>query len=242
MALVELFKNLPRILQEAARNRLGLLALIIVAAAIVTVILFLTAPTEAKLVAFCLLLLAEILLVARLTREPLDSSATGTPAPGAEQATTAQAAAVCWQRQDRELKFLLIKSSGGRWIFPKGHIERGETPWTTALREAHEEAGVQGEIEQQELVTFRHHKRDLKRRGRELKVKAFLLHVTAVQEPQERGRAPKWFTYEEARTAVSRDRAYEYAEEMRKVLQLAKERLSDNQALPSIRSDEPSHP
>lgn len=33
-----------------------------------------------------------------------------------------------------------------QWIFPKGHIEAGETPDRTALRELSEEAGVQGEV------------------------------------------------------------------------------------------------
>ena len=32
------------------------------------------------------------------------------------------------------------------WVFPKGHIETGETPEQTAVREVHEESGVRATI------------------------------------------------------------------------------------------------
>ncbi len=37
---------------------------------------------------------------------------------------------------------LLIKDSYGHWIWPKGHIEQGETPEETAIREVSEETGL----------------------------------------------------------------------------------------------------
>lgn len=37
---------------------------------------------------------------------------------------------------------LLLKHKSGSWVFPKGHIEPGETLLETALREVEEEAGV----------------------------------------------------------------------------------------------------
>lgn len=39
-------------------------------------------------------------------------------------------------------KILLIKDSYGRWTWPKGHIEKGEKPEETALREISEETGL----------------------------------------------------------------------------------------------------
>src|SRR6266436_3605598 len=41
-------------------------------------------------------------------------------------------------------RYLLVEAAGtrDRWVFPKGHVEKGETAAATALREVTEEAGV----------------------------------------------------------------------------------------------------
>lgn len=41
-----------------------------------------------------------------------------------------------------QLQFLVIKNPSGRWTFPKGTIEMGETREQTALREVQEETGL----------------------------------------------------------------------------------------------------
>lgn len=39
-------------------------------------------------------------------------------------------------------RVLLIRHASGDWVFPKGHVEAGETELQAALREVEEEAGV----------------------------------------------------------------------------------------------------
>jgi 8-oxo-dGTP pyrophosphatase MutT (NUDIX family) len=58
-----------------------------------------------------------------------------------------QAAALC-HRVDHlgVLRVLLVTSSRGRWILPKGSVEPGQNLATTALQEAWEEAGVHGYV------------------------------------------------------------------------------------------------
>ena len=59
-----------------------------------------------------------------------------------------QAGAVVVRLDGAEPRFLLVKArrDPGVWIFPKGHVEDGETAEQTALRETQEEAGVIGRI------------------------------------------------------------------------------------------------
>lgn len=47
---------------------------------------------------------------------------------------------------DRIVFLLVTSRRTGRWIFPKGSISSGMTPWDSAAKEAMEEAGVTGEI------------------------------------------------------------------------------------------------
>jgi 8-oxo-dGTP pyrophosphatase MutT (NUDIX family) len=48
-----------------------------------------------------------------------------------------------------EPEYLLVRarSPAGAWVFPKGHIEAGETPEAAASREVREEAGVHACVE-----------------------------------------------------------------------------------------------
>ena len=44
-------------------------------------------------------------------------------------------------------KILIIRNkNGGHWSFPKGHVEKGESEYQTALRETKEETGLDVEI------------------------------------------------------------------------------------------------
>ena len=63
-----------------------------------------------------------------------------------KRALIAQAGGVVFKTHPSSPRVLLVRSKRNtkEWIFPKGHIEAGETPREAALRETHEEAGVAG--------------------------------------------------------------------------------------------------
>ncbi len=50
--------------------------------------------------------------------------------------------AVVYYQQDNDIKYVLVCEHGGYWVFPKGHVEAGETELETALREIKEETGL----------------------------------------------------------------------------------------------------
>jgi 8-oxo-dGTP pyrophosphatase MutT (NUDIX family) len=59
-----------------------------------------------------------------------------------------QSGAIVVRLDGKEPQVLLVtaKRNPRNWIFPKGHIEKGETPEAAALRETKEEAGVVGKL------------------------------------------------------------------------------------------------
>ena len=54
------------------------------------------------------------------------------------------AGGIVFRHNDKgDIEILLIQDAKDRWTIPKGHIEEGETAQETALREIHEEAGLE---------------------------------------------------------------------------------------------------
>jgi 8-oxo-dGTP pyrophosphatase MutT (NUDIX family) len=52
-------------------------------------------------------------------------------------------------------ELLLVNSSSGRWIIPKGDVDGGMAPHLAAEKEAFEEGGVRGRIGSTSIGTFR---------------------------------------------------------------------------------------
>ena len=92
------------------------------------------------------------------------------------------------------VKFLLVgpkKDNPNEWVLPKGHIENGERPDQTAVREVREETGVIARIMcPLKAVEF-------KANAKSVRVAFYLMELTSETEPLERRRC-SWFSFDDA--------------------------------------------
>lgn len=145
-----------------------------------------------------------------------------------------QVAAVCYRKQGKSVEFLLVNTNGGnKWTFPKGSPEARLSHSQTAEREAAEEAGAVGTIEPRHFHLYLHSKGVFWHPGgvQEYVVKAFLMQVHEMRQPDEAQRRPTWFSAEQARQRLARGREVKYAHELAAVIDRALERIHSNGAL-----------
>ena len=75
-------------------------------------------------------------------RKPSKSSGRARRKPGEKVEREISAGGLVFTRTPRGIKFAIMKDSYGKWAFPKGHVERGETQEEAAARETLEELGL----------------------------------------------------------------------------------------------------
>jgi 8-oxo-dGTP pyrophosphatase MutT (NUDIX family) len=94
-------------------------------------------------------------------------------------------------------RYLLVEASGarGRWVFPKGRVENGETAGAAARREVSEEAGVRV----RPLWRLRPVAR--KKAGERISIAYFLMAYAGRTTPLEKRRS-RWFAFAEALEAL----------------------------------------
>jgi len=116
-----------------------------------------------------------------------------------------QSAAAPVRIVDGRIEVLLVTSlRSGRWILPKGIVERDMTPAQSAAKEAWEEAGVHGEPDIHSLGMF-----ETSKWGGVCSVEVFRMDVTKIadQWPESDKRKRKWFALADAIREVHPDGA-----------------------------------
>jgi 8-oxo-dGTP pyrophosphatase MutT (NUDIX family) len=106
-------------------------------------------------------------------------------------------------KTDGSAEVLLIRwNDSDNWGIPKGMIEDSKTARQTALVEAFEEAGVQGDLLDKDFGEFTY-----KKDGLDLRVRVYAMQVrTVLDEYEEKGvRERCWFSIETAAETVSRE-------------------------------------
>lgn len=96
----------------------------------------------------------------------------------------------------QQVLLVCSRTDPSHWVFPKGHIEAGESPEQTALREVREEAGVQAEL----VATVGESEFDMP--SERVRVRYFAMQFRAPCEASE-ARARRWLSHEEALSTLS---------------------------------------
>ncbi len=126
--------------------------------------------------------------------------------PGAEKtALRTQFGALGYRIQRGKVQVLLITSrTNKRWVLPKGWPVDGATPIEAALREAHEEAGIEGKVTGNCVGIYSRTKSLGKKKDLPCIVAIYPLKVTRLLSdyPEKSQRKRKWFSLKKAAAAI----------------------------------------
>jgi diadenosine hexaphosphate hydrolase (ATP-forming) len=113
--------------------------------------------------------------------------------------TIAQAGGIVFRGSDHDVSILVVTSKKvtGNWIFPKGHVEPGETDAAAALRETREEAGVDGDVIGPVGSPI-----EFDWGGKRYRVRYFLIRATSEWAATD-GRTKRWLPFDEAVARLS---------------------------------------
>jgi ADP-ribose pyrophosphatase YjhB (NUDIX family) len=109
------------------------------------------------------------------------------PPPG----TPTHAGGVVYRHRGNTVEYLVVeaKKDPNEWVLPKGHIEAGEQPRETAIREVNEESGVWARIDADlELTSF------LVDGKKKVVMQAFLMEAVGRGLSRERQRGNEWLS------------------------------------------------
>jgi 8-oxo-dGTP pyrophosphatase MutT (NUDIX family) len=107
-----------------------------------------------------------------------------------------QSGVIPYRVKNGKIEILLITTRNYQhWVIPKGDIPNGMSPPASAAKEAWEEAGVIGQVNVNELGTYKYRKR-----GKIYRVKMYLLPVEMLSEhyPEASQRKRQWLDVNKA--------------------------------------------
>ena len=116
-----------------------------------------------------------------------------------------QHAALCHRKSEDGQEVLLVTSSNGRWILPKGWPIDGLSGGETALQEAWEEGGVKtGEVSKKPIGTFSGVKKFDDGRKIPCETSVYAIDVTKIANdyPEADSRERQWVSVDEAEKLV----------------------------------------
>ncbi|MBD2253057.1 NUDIX hydrolase [Nostoc parmelioides] len=114
-----------------------------------------------------------------------------------------QSGVIPYRERNGKIEILLITTRDRQsWVIPKGGIVNGMTPPDSAAKEAWEEAGVIGQVDINELGTYKYRKR-----GKVYQVKMYLLPVEMVSNnyPEANKRYRRWLDANQAIKLIKKD-------------------------------------
>jgi len=106
-----------------------------------------------------------------------------------------------WTRAGPRYLLVTARLNPAHWVFPKGHIERGETPAEAARRELMEEAGIAAEP-----IAAAGSSRYTVPGKEKVRVVYFLMAFVSGR-PASEGRTVRWLPYAKARARLTFDEA-----------------------------------
>lgn len=108
------------------------------------------------------------------------------------------------QKRSHKWWVFLVQLYAGHWGFPKGHIEKGESPQETAARELFEETGLVVKKNLSDVPLVEHYKFFFQKKLISKKVSYFLAEVEGEEKIQkEEIAAGKWVALSEAATHLT---------------------------------------
>lgn len=116
-----------------------------------------------------------------------------------------QYAALPFAEVEGETRVILVTSrETGRWVLPKGWVEKGLSASELAAKEAFEEAGIIGEVGTEPVGSYDYLKRLSKSRVIDCRVDVFPMRVDRLLDdwPERKQRKRQWFTLAQAAMAV----------------------------------------